>query len=75
MATVGQALQESTAIREVVVNLSALETVTSSFVAGLLVMRQLMEKVGNTLVLCELNPRVQTLLQRLNLHSIFVVRG
>jgi anti-anti-sigma factor len=75
MAMVGRALQGSTAIREIVVNLSGLETVTSSFVAGLLVMRQLMEKVGNTMILCELNPRVRTLLQRLNLHSIFVMRG
>jgi anti-anti-sigma factor len=75
MATVGQALQGSAAIREVVVNLSGLETVTSSFVAGLLVLRQLMETVGSTLILCELSPRVRAILQRLNLHSLFVVRG
>ncbi len=75
MATVGQSLQQSGTMREVVVNLSRLETVNSSFVAGLLVMRRLIEAAGGKLVLCDLRPRVRAILQRLNLYAAFVVRS
>ena len=75
MATVGRSLQQSGTMREVVVNLSRLETVNSSFVAGLLVMRRLIEAAGGKLVLCDLRPRVRAILQRLNLYAAFVVRS
>ena len=75
IATVAQSLQRSGTMREVVVNLGKLETVTSAFVAGLLVMRRLIEAAGGKLVLCELQPRVLAILQRLNLHTVFVVRN
>jgi anti-anti-sigma regulatory factor len=75
LTTVGLALQKTGCKAGVIVNLSALETVNSSFVAGLLVLQRLIEAAGSGLVLCGLRPHVRTILQRLSLNNLFVIKN
>ena len=75
VAKVGEALQHSGSVGGVFVNLSAMDTVNSSFVAGLLTLRRLIETAGGSLVLCEVTPHVRAILERLKLHTLFVIRG
>ena len=75
MTSVGHSIECSSAIREVVVSLARLEVLTSSFVAGLLGMRRLLEPAGCKLVLRDLRPRVLATLRRLNLHGIFLIES
>jgi anti-anti-sigma factor len=57
----------------VVVNLRDVQSLDSSFVAGLLVMRRMLAAADRKLVLCELHPHVHELLERLNLHTLFAI--
>ncbi len=74
VARVGKSIQHSGNVGGVIVNLSALETINSSFVAGLLVLRRLIETAGGNLVLSEVDPHVHAILQRLKLHTLFVIK-
>jgi anti-anti-sigma regulatory factor len=75
LVAVGQSLQASGWTGAVIVNLDALETISSSFVAGLLVLRRLIEVSGGRLILCGLRPHVYTILERLSLHDLFVIKN
>jgi anti-anti-sigma regulatory factor len=75
VAKVGESLQHSGNVGGVFVNLSAMDTVNSSFVAGLLMLRRLIETAGGSLVLCEVPPHVRAILERLKLHTLFVIKG
>ncbi len=74
IATVGKSLQLSRTLRDVVVNLCDLATINSSFVAGLLVMRRLIESAGVKFILCA-PPHVRTILQRLQVHTLFTIKS
>jgi anti-anti-sigma regulatory factor len=75
MAAVAKSLQHAGTVPDVVISLGALQTVTSAFVAGLLVMRRLIRAAGGNFVLCDLQPHVRAVLQRLNLHTLLGVRN
>ncbi len=74
VARVGESIQNSGDVGGVIVNLSALATINSSFVAGLLVLRRLIETAGGNLVLSEVDPHVHAILERLKLHTLFVIK-
>ena len=73
IARTGRALGRTGQVDAVVVNLRGLETVNSSFLAGLLALRRTVKEVGGRLILCELRPHVAEILRRLNLHVLFVI--
>ena len=75
VAKVGESLQHLGTVGGVIVNLSAMETVNSSFVAGLLVLLRLVETAGGSLTLSEVPPHVLEILERLKLNTLFVIKG
>jgi anti-anti-sigma regulatory factor len=75
VAQVGKSLQRLGNVHGVVVNMSAMDTVNSSFVAGLLVLRRLVETAGGSLTLYEVPPHIHAILERLQLHTLFVIKG
>jgi anti-anti-sigma regulatory factor len=75
VAKLGESLRPSDHSQGVFVNLSAMDTVNSSFVAGLLMLRRLIETAGGRLVLCDVPPHVYEILERLKLHTLFVIKG
>jgi anti-anti-sigma regulatory factor len=74
MARIGRALRQTGQLDTVVVNLSGLETVNSSFLAGLLALRRIVNEIGGRLILCDLRPHVAEILGRLNLDVLFVIK-
>lgn len=73
ISRVGQSLPLSREMRGLIVSLRGVNTVDSSFMAGLMVLHRLVKAVGGKLVLCELHPHIHSILQRLNLSTLMTV--
>lgn len=73
MSTVGQSLPLSRKVRGLILNLRGVDTVNSSFLAGLMVLHRLVKDVGGKLALCEVHPHIRSILQRLNLHTLMSI--
>ena len=75
IARVGSSLPLSHDVRRLIVSLRGLETVNSTFVAGLLSLRRRIESVGGTLLLREISPHIDSIIQRLNLHDLLPIES
>ena len=75
IARIGHAIHRTGRSQAVIVNLGGMETVDSSFIAGLVVLRRQVEAEGSQLILCELRPHVAEIIKRLNLDRIFEIKA
>lgn len=73
MQAVAQSPHLPRPLKTVIVNLRDLETLNSSFVAGLLVMHRLVHAAGGQLLLYDLQPHVRSILRRFNLHTVLQI--
>jgi anti-anti-sigma factor len=68
-----ESLVQQGTIARVILDLSGLDLVTSSFMARLVTMNRLVRSQGGNFFLCGLRPHVREILERVHLHKAFDV--